>query len=64
MCGIVMAGSDHAASLSAALGEALERENEWPDWGRKNRERYEAFFTAERFRTDFASLFASALARN
>ncbi len=63
--GIIYApGSDHVASLSAALGEALERENEWPDWGRKNRERYEAFFTAERFRTDFESLFASASARN
>jgi glycosyltransferase involved in cell wall biosynthesis len=61
---IYQPGSDHVASLSAALAEALEREDEWPDWGRKNRERYESFFTAERFRSDFASLFATALARN
>jgi glycosyltransferase involved in cell wall biosynthesis len=57
-------GGDHVASLSAALDEALEREDEWPEWSRKNRERYETFFTVERFRSDFASLFASALSSN
>jgi glycosyltransferase involved in cell wall biosynthesis len=55
-------GPDHVASLSAALGEALERENEWSEWGTRNRERYETFFTVERFKADFASLFATALA--
>jgi glycosyltransferase involved in cell wall biosynthesis len=65
-CGgiVYQPGPDHAASLSAALGEALERESEWPDWGKKNRERYETFFTVERFRDDFASLFATALSQN
>jgi glycosyltransferase involved in cell wall biosynthesis len=55
-------GRDHVASLSAALAEALERENEWPEWSKKNRERYEAFYTVERFRSDFESLFAKVLA--
>ena len=63
-CGgiIYQPGSDHIASLSAALGKALEHEREWPEWGRRNRERYETCFTAERFRSDFASLFATTLA--
>jgi rhamnosyl/mannosyltransferase len=65
-CGgiVYQPGTDHVASLSAALNEALKREDEWPEWSRKNRERYETFFTVERFRSDFASLFASALSSN
>ncbi len=55
-------GSDHIASLSAALGKALEHEGAWPEWGRRNRARYETCFTAERFRSDFASLFDATLA--
>lgn len=64
-CGgiVYQPGSDHVASLSAALREAFDRENEWPDWRRKNRQRYETYFTVERFRSDFDSLFARALAQ-
>ncbi|HEU4678030.1 MAG TPA: hypothetical protein VFS35_00825, partial [Terrimicrobiaceae bacterium] len=63
-CGgiIYRPGTDHVASLSAALARALEHESEWPEWSRRNRERYETCFTAERFKSDFASLFATALA--
>jgi glycosyltransferase involved in cell wall biosynthesis len=65
-CGgiIYQPGSDHAASLSAALTEAIVRKSEWPDWGRKNRERYETLFRVERFMSDFESLFATAVAGN
>ena len=62
-CGgiIYKPGADHVASLAAALSEAFERQPEWPAWGQRNRERYEACYTIERFKSDFESLFARAL---
>ena len=65
-CGgiIYKPGPDHVASLRAALDEGLEREDQWPEWSRKNRQRYEASFTVERFRSNFESFFANIFNAN